>query len=368
MREIPEIYKNIVNNPSIMYDIHCHIFNHECVPNGFLKVRLPFTDRFLTFLENVTGIFGKLFDNDDISNTSYFLNMFKQDMPYIYRKLLSYFPDNAVFCPLTMDMHGIRGKQTFSFQQQIKFTLELQNEYPSKLIPFLCLNPRNPRMDEYFHRYINFYSLNNGFWGVKIYPAMGYLPSDPRLMSIFSICDTFGIPITTHCSKAIVKTTDHRLKNIKGMKLDAGGNVDEFCIKSKWFWREKDYSKFFNHPKNWEVVLNKFPTLKLNFAHFGGFEQGDNTWYVRILDMMKRYPNVYADVSYILGDYDKLESLRSLITSCDVAWTRTLYGTDYYMIVLKDHFRMIKNMFETQMGDLIMHQISQQNPRRFLFE
>ena len=47
---------------------------------------------------------------------------------------------------------------------------------------------------------------------------------------------------------------------------------------------------------------------------------------------------------------------------------KTLYGSDYYMIVTKGHFRSIKTDFIMRMGDWIMRKIAYENPRRFLFE
>ena len=47
---------------------------------------------------------------------------------------------------------------------------------------------------------------------------------------------------------------------------------------------------------------------------------------------------------------------------------RTLYGSDYYMVVIGGHFRSIKMDFISSMGDEVMNRIASVNPRKFLFD
>ena len=130
---------------------------------------------------------------------------------------------------------------------------------------------------------------------------------------------------------------------------------------------------FFNHPKNWEIVLKTFPKLRLNLAHFGNEERirdlikgKDNTWPRRIMDMMGRYENLYTDISYLLHDKKIFGFLKNLLENNILVGERILYGSDYYMIVLAGHFRSIKTDFITAMGDRLYDMISKDNPRRFL--
>lgn len=63
----------------------------------------------------------------------------------------------------------------------------------------------------------NFYKVfseksEHKFFGVKIYPSLGYLPSNPQLMEIFGLCEKKRIPVTAHCSGAIVHTGKGILK------------------------------------------------------------------------------------------------------------------------------------------------------------
>ncbi|MCK4920942.1 MAG: amidohydrolase family protein, partial [Bacteroidales bacterium] len=145
-------------------------------------------------------------------------------------------------------------------------------------------------------------------------------------------------------------------------------------IITKRFCCKKDYANFFNHPRNWIPVLERFPNLKLNLAHFGGDKEWkeflldkSDTWVSRIIDLMERFPNLYADFSYTMYNSNISTKLKSLILDNKLIESRVLYGSDYYMIVKEGHFRALKNKFHTLMGDEIMKKIAGENPIKFLF-
>lgn len=120
--------------------------------------------------------------------------------------------------------------------------------------------------------------------------------------------------------------------------------------------------------------MQKHPALKLNLGHFGGdiewekLAKGDNnTWASRIFDMMARYENLYADLSYSISQPELFDVVKRRIEDNALIAERTLYGSDYSMVVVEGHFRSIKTDFIIAMGDQIMNQIAGVNPRNFLF-
>jgi len=179
-----------------------------------------------------------------------------------------------------------------------------------------------------------------GFIGVKLYPVMGFLPYgnaeanpdayparlrqtgpdwaarlDHGLAALYDWCVAEDVPVMAHCS----------------------------------------YSQFPNaaagergSPAAWRPVLDKWPGLRLNLGHFGGFwdlaEVGSNGWTASIVAMMATYPNLYADLS----DYDAVAErtdaqkatnatvLRALNGILDSqggpARSRLMYGTDWVML------------------------------------
>ena len=52
---------------------------------------------------------------------------------------------------------------------------------------------------------------------------------------------------------------------------------------------------------------SKHPTLRLDFAHFGS---GNPEWVRQILDLMTRYPNVYADLACYTNAQERSEAWR----------------------------------------------------------
>jgi hypothetical protein len=92
----------------------------------------------------------------------------------------------------------------------------------------------------------------------------------------------------------------------------------------------------------------------------------NNTWCSRIIDYFTRFKNVYADISFTNAYPELFELLRSRIGRSEIVKQRTLYGLDYYMVVVKGHYRSLKADFDAAMGDEIIKQIGIVNPRKFL--
>jgi predicted TIM-barrel fold metal-dependent hydrolase len=368
--------KDILDSPDVFFDIHAHIFNYRDVPDKFIGIRIPFNIRFLRKLEHFLHRFIKRKDTDPLSNLAYFIEFFRsKSSRETTEKLSGYYPDKKlIFCPLMMDMAwGIKGKIHDDYQEQIEKMKKIRDEFPHQVLPFLATDPNNPEMKNNFMKAFSS-ELDYKFNGIKVYPSLGYLPSHPDLMEIYELCEKYNIPVTAHCASATVHNSSRRIKNIKGWHYEPGKGFVDTEI-NRTFRRKRDYALFFNHPRNWRPVLERFPRLKLNLAHFGGDEEwlkfvkgeGDS-WVSRIIDLMQRYPAVYSDFSYTLHNRNLSLHLKKLIEDNSLLASRVLYGSDYYMIVKEGHFRSMKVNFTTLMGDSIMQEIAVNNSRRFLFE
>ena len=160
---------------------------------------------------------------------------------------------------------------------------------------------------------------SNFFAGIKVYPPIGFNPwpdDDKEQLEkvnlLYQYCCKKHIPITTHCS-------------------DGG-----FVLVNKK--NAKDYTS----PTTWQKVLEHYPTLKINFAHFG--QQGNflfvfpnRQWQGEIVRLMKeeispnvkKYPNVYTDFSYRAFNDDYYVSLKEVIDTDNVVLDRILFGTDF---------------------------------------
>ena len=68
----------------------------------------------------------------------------------------------------------------------------------------------------------------------------------------------------------------------------------------------KERQIYLNHPKLWRKVLEKYPRLRINFAHMGGNKQvalyanelDTGYWTKEILSLVYDYKNAYRITSY----------------------------------------------------------------------
>lgn len=361
-----------LHDPSVPVDVHCHLFSRAAVPEKFLGLRIPMTRRFLGLLEDFLHRAMWWTDSDRLSSIAYFINMAKHtSMAEIAEKLFDYHPGPVpIFCPLMIEMKpGIGGKRKRCYAKQIVDMKRLRDQYPDRILPFIGLDPRNGHMEDLFLRA---FSRDLNFFGVKLYPTLGFLPSDPRLEGIFAVCEEKNIPVTAHCGGASLRASGCVVDDIRGVRQDRDGGWVKAGPRKR-FWTRGGYARFFNHPRTWEPVLKKFPRLKLNLAHFGSPEEWirlcdgeNNSWASRIMDIMSRYDRVYADFANNIYCHRIFGELRRKIEGSSLVAGRTLYGSDYYMVVMQGHFRSIRVDFLTSMGDEIMNRIAVRNPRSFL--
>jgi len=371
---IPDEMRELIVDNDLFFDVHCHVFNFDTVPDKFLGIRIPLRRKFLKWIEHFLHDLIPYTEADPLSNIAYFIEIGRSlSICEIAEKLFGYHTDKkTIFCPLMMDMRpGIKGTQNVDYHAQMKDMKELRDQFPDKLLPFVAIDPNNPDAEEIF---LKAFSEEYNFCGIKIYPSLGYLPSNPRLMAIYEVCQAKKIPVTAHCGAAAVHASSRHLNNIEGFRLDQNNNLVP-VKEDRWFPISNSYANYFHTPKNWDPVLHKFPDLKLNLAHFGGdtewekFLKGkNNTWASRIMDLMTRYEHLYADFSYNISYHKIHDLLRKKIEDNALIRKRTLYGSDYYMIVVNGHFRSIKIDFITSMGDEIMTQIASVNSKKFLFD
>lgn len=381
---IPDHIKPLIERDDVLIDCHCHIFNQKTVPKVVFNMKIPWwkeaSVRLIHFLHRLHS----RSSDDPASNIAYFLQLIEKPTKYIADKLISYYTENTIFTPLMMDMHNRADKnqrekaEYYIFEQakDIKNLIDLKYN----LLPFLPIDPTfNDENDGYFTDVFDvfikgFSGAYSGLipFGIKIYPSLGYLPAHPKLMEIFKVCEEKNIPVTTHCILGTVHSYQHKIKNILGWKIGPDGEMTDEP-ETRWFFGGKAFSNYFNHPNNWEKVLETFPKLRLNIGHFGGADQWNylmhgknNTWCSRIMDYFTRFENVYSDLSYTDASSEILGYLRDRFENSSLFRSRLLYGFDYFMVVLRGHFRSIKVDFDTAMGDEIVRKIGIENPRKFL--
>ena len=380
----PALRDRLQERQPVLFDLHCHLFHKDHIPDHFLRLKVPMKDRVLGKMEQfLHGIVNRT-DTDKWSNLAYFVNLTRSvSMEETALKLFRYYDNHVLFgphtviCPMMMDFQprpgeGVRGKLQKSYSQQVEDMADLRDRYPDRILPFLAIDPRRPGVFE--EMFLPAFASGK-FFGIKLYPSLGYLPSHPELLKIYRVCEEKNIPVTVHCGTGAVRSSRFHLKDIPGLRytLSNPEGPAEETTESRWLFTGKAFAEYFNHPRNWQPVLERFPRLRLNLAHFGSVVEWkkylagqDNTWPARIIDLIYRYPHVYTDISYNISARDQHRALRELLERNPRLRERTLFGSDYYMVVKAGHFRTILADFTAAVGEDLLHSLADDNARTFL--
>jgi predicted TIM-barrel fold metal-dependent hydrolase len=189
-----------------------------------------------------------------------------------------------------------------------------------------------------------------GFLGVKLYPPVGFAPwdnvhlrqdlpfaagLDGALDAVYGYCASAEAPILTHTSAA----------NEYGLGLHRLGA-----------------------PEHWRPVLERHPTLRLNFGHFGhdyGVPQTDvpketaEAWIYQAAALIDHHPNVYADLSNSPLVYDAAYGKRLCALLADVmvrypkVKRRLMYGSDWWLSGLDPEAAAAVGQFRATLGGLL---------------
>lgn len=399
--------RKLLKSGDFMIDVHMHYFDMHCVSAKYLAGRFAkdlFGLRAMSeeaeeamvdiaytheFKEPPAGkewndVFMEEFSNRDGGNAGILKHMLnKTTMISVYDQyikkdsLAQVFPnvpnDNIISTGLLMDL--ATGWETDkikkSYPEQVKEMGELSAQRP--VLPFLFVDPRRYGLEdsseELYHLFKQaFENKDNPYFGVKIYPCLGYHPNDFRLWPIYKLCVEYDIPVLSHCGGEIV-TTDRK----KIMVFD--GKI-EIPITGK---NRKEVGYQLNDPGLWIPVLEQFKTLKLNIAHFGA----SGAWLDNkkkklkrkfpqhrkqtILDMVVKYENVYTDLSYSFADKKLIEPLKELMKT-EKYRKKILFGTDFWVVYpMGDLSSRTVEFFEKLDNEQWKRELCMDNSMRYLF-
>lgn len=226
---------------------------------------------------------------------------------------------------------------------------ELSNLAKSKaILPFMPVDPRRADLTDEQNLY-NFFlegfrEGNVGFFGVKCYPALGYLPSDQRLQPIFQICAEKNIPVLTHCGGEVISSFRNPIPVLRGTTV-------EYIRGSS---RSKRAQQL-NEPKEWIPVLELNPELQLCLGHLGG----DSAWsnpsgnkghrVDTIIQMMDAY-NVYGDFSFNLNDPKSTVAFANRLEKELILQERSMFGTDFWVVLPQSDLNKDQKAFLKKIG------------------
>lgn len=345
-----------------VYNCHIHTFTHKHVPEDFLPGNLVarYRDdrnraRLIRYLEQMFPGDNDLFDRlATYAELTYYDKQLE-----LFERVRAYYKDTSTrFVVLPMDMSQMRrGPVMEGIRKQHKELAELRDQYPKQVIPFAHVDPRREDLKTELRHAIE----TLGFRGIKVYPPLGYAPTDPSLAWLFGYAQKNNLPVMTHCSKGGVRRP-YGLGYTQAVKLRQ------------------------TRPSAWRPVLEKFPELRVCLGHFGGdaawdeylnpvhpsdtmaaWNYGDDeNWVEEIISMVKVFPNLYTDVSYSIFDKDIVKPLKKILRDPDVR-KKVLYGSDFYMSEQekRSETKVFKGL-KSRLGDQLFNQIAEVNPVAWL--
>ncbi|MGI6466205.1 MAG: amidohydrolase family protein [Sphaerochaetaceae bacterium] len=236
-----------------------------------------------------------------------------------------------------------------------------------EFFPFLGINPEI-HSQEFIEMLIETYMDHNSqdenkkdlYKGIKLYPPLGTnpWPSDKSKLAkinlIYKWCEENNIPIITHCD-------DQGFRGVSA-KL----------------------AQQYTNPESWEIVLKHYPTLKIDFAHYGRqyktsikkvFERSytEDPWFNKIIELMIKYENVYADFSFSgteISFYNNLNGFINKLKDDDKerVLKRSLFGSDFMINLAKvESYSNYLSIFEnSDFDDEAVDLFVSENPMRFL--
>jgi predicted TIM-barrel fold metal-dependent hydrolase len=432
------------------YNCHAHCFTYDHVPEHFLTrwvaISWLLKRRWLKkIIRNtpVTGSFGFLgniviyllallfgFDKQKAVRTLNFIRYGDvQLQSEVIEKMRAYYPGSTGIVFLSMDMEFMgAGSAKKDFEEQIEEleVLKMREIYRDIVYPFVFCDPRRIRPEkkreiavktdfkgQVFTQRLENLIEDRSFQGIKLYPALGYYPFDPRMKPVYDFAIKNCVPLITHCTIGAVHfkyklSPEERIHPVLS-RLGLQDNPLRFN-------KPADFQTWFTHPLNYECLLNNellkyywigdapdYSKLKICIAHWGNGEDWHNyldnpwletgnrmldekwpsldmrnwkldkkgavnnfSWFTIICDLMRKYPNVYADISYTLNDETLLPLLKMTLEADETIRKKVLFGTDFYMVskaICERHFAI---NVRAALGNELFEQIAVKNAERFL--
>lgn len=224
------------------------------------------------------------------------------------------------------------------------------------------------------------------------------MANEDRLEKIYAMAEKNQIPIITHVTPGGVlgRLRKYKFHPVTGRKMS-------------WYQCRASYVYNFAHPLNYEYLLQKFPNLKICLAHFGSqlewkrhlveplihrdseilkgqtaiLTKMDNSkliipawnptkrkveelsWLSVIRNLISKYENVYADISYNAYTPDTLALLKMLINDPHLK-EKILFGTDFHVLRIEKSEKEFSMGMRAFIGEENFTQIARINPEKFL--
>jgi uncharacterized protein len=336
---------------SRIVNCHVHTFTIDHVPEDFVwfggmrALRVPIVRRLLAGLGGVipSRLLGerllRFMQFAEVANYT--------SQGEIFAYLRGFYPPSARFVVLPVDMTYMgAGIPRRGIDAQHEELLALASAAAPHVIPFCAVDPRRPDLLASVRALVQ-----AGCCGIKLYPALGFLPTDDRLREVYAFAQDADVPVITHCSSGGIRR--------RGLSRASAAAL---C-----------------HPEHYRAIATEFPRLRICLAHYGGHLEwhayrtkrpGDpRTWVSQISDLMCEFDNVFADISYTMFRFQENVPILKILLADERLRRSVLFGSDAYMVELEAHTeREVSIELRAALGEELFSQIAEVNPARYLGE
>lgn len=257
----------------MLIDAHIHIWKREMLPDDAIR-------NYLEPVRKLKELYGDLFDfglDDEIPFADY--DSFKEGLTEMMdcAKL-----DYAVVLATDFSLVN-EGRMTNDEYMQWLYD---QCQVDDRLLLFTGVDANHKDAIEKIERYYDRYEPV----GMKVYPASGFYPNDPKYEQYWSKIEELGLPVTVHAGMALAP-------------LD-----EKYC-----------------HPNYLSAVAERHPDLKIIVAHLGG------KFHDELIPLMQEYENVYTDCSALQGWMpDGKDTIRQRLDEVTSLFPdRVVFGSDF---------------------------------------
>jgi predicted TIM-barrel fold metal-dependent hydrolase len=153
-------------------------------------------------------------------------------------------------------------------------------------------------------------------------------------------------------------------------------NLNHLKICFGHFGGEDEWKRFFERDRdNYSAQLVKQPETGISFLTDANGKEARGKleiiwknvdWYTIICSLMMQYPNVYADISYILHDETSILPLLKQTLQNKKLREKVLYGTDFFVVRNHKSDRQMLADMSFGLSPEDFDQIARENPLRFL--
>ena len=173
--------------------------------------------------------------------------------------------------------------------------IELCRRSPDRLIPFCSIHPEDPDAISKIKKYVDMGCRGFGEHKVKLNVA------DRRSKRIYEACGEIGMPVLLH--------------------MDDAYNPDIFSFKK--VASELPSTTFIIHGPGWWREISKNVDRRIVYPD-GKVEPGG-----KAEEILKKYPNVYADISAFSGLNALQRDLEFAKGFVERNWRKLIFGTDF---------------------------------------